>query len=415
MSEFRYSMLGIGPKNRKEVKLTHVSMRKTVCAIVGLFVFSTTAFGHWTRPSLPVPPAEGAIVATVGAVGCDFTSIREAAAIVPSGSILRLSSETFTEGGIVLDKDLFIVGAGAGETIVQASESLETASERVFLVEAGVTAVIQDITMRHGHPMGDCPRGGGAIANNGDLWLDRCILTDNIGQCGGALLNRDGNVSAFDCMFIRNESDGGRDMTGVQGMGSGGGIKNTKGEMLLDGCTIADNVARKKGGAVKNCCLGTLTMINCTVSGNACKSGGVHLNGPALIDHCTIAFNTAPFSLGAGIFVNSQSVIRNTIVFGNTMGDVTVEMEEDGALAEFSNVWIGDGRTGIGAFDGDPRLGPLGENGGLTWTHLLLSGSEAIDAAFSNGESPLVDQRGFLRPFGSAPDLGAVEVDANER
>jgi hypothetical protein len=199
-------------------------------------------------------------------------------------------------------------------------------------------------------------------------------------------------------------------MTGVQGMGSGGGIKSTKGEMLLDGCTIADNVARKKGGAIKNCCLSTLTMVNCTVSGNACKSGGVHLNGPALIDHCTIAFNTAPFSLGAGLFVNSQSIVRNTIVFGNTMGDVTVETEEDGALAEFINVWIGDGRTGIGAFSGDPLLGPLGDNGGLTWTHLLLPGSRAIDAAVFEAESPLFDQRGLLRPSGNAPDLGAVEL-----
>jgi hypothetical protein len=386
-------------------------MRKTVCVIVGLFLLSVTAFGHWTRPPLPAP-AEDAIVATVGSVGCDFTSIREAAAALPIGSVLRLAGETFTEGGIVLDKDLFIVGANDGETIVQASESLESATERVFLVETGATVIIQNLTMRHGHPMGDCPRGGGAIANYGTLWLDRCILTDNLGQCGGALLNRDGKVFAFDCMFVHNESDGGVNMAGLQGMGSGGGVKSTKGEMLLDGCTVADNVARKKGGAIKNCCLSTLTMINCTVSGNACKSGGVHLNGPALIDHCTIVFNTAPFSLGAGLFVNSQSIIRNTIVFGNAMGDVTVEMEEDGALAEFINVWIGDGRTGIGAFTGDPLLGLLGDNGGLTWTHLLLSGSRAIDAAVFDAESPLIDQRGLPRPSGNAPDLGAVEVGA---
>jgi len=390
----------------------NISMQKAVFGVVGLFLFSITAFGQRASP-LPPEPAEAAIVASVGSVGCDFHSIREAAAAVPGGSVLRLAGETFTEGGIVLDKDLFIVGAGADETIVQASASLETATERAFFVEAGATVVIRGITMRYGHPMGDCPRGGGAIVNYGTLWLDRCILSDNVGQCGGALLNRDGNVSAFDCMFIRNESDGGADMRGLQGMGSGGGIKNTKGEMLLDGCTIADNVAKKKGGAIKNCCLATLTMVNCTVSGNVCTSGGVHLNGPALIDHCTIAFNTAPLSFGAGVFVNSRSVIRNTIVFGNTMGDVTVEMEKDGALAEFINVWIGDGRTGIGAFDGDPRLGPLGDHGGLTWTHLLLPGSEAIDAALWGEESPLIDQRGFLRPSGGAPDLGATEVDTS--
>jgi hypothetical protein len=53
-------------------------MRKTVCGVVGLFLFSMTAFGHWTRPSLPAP-AEDAIVATVGSVGCNFTSIRDTA------------------------------------------------------------------------------------------------------------------------------------------------------------------------------------------------------------------------------------------------------------------------------------------------------------------------------------------------
>jgi hypothetical protein len=406
-------VLRIVPGDRKEINLMHVSMRDAICGVIGLLLLSVTAFGSWTRPLVPAP-AEDAVVATVGSVDCEFTSIREAVAAVPGGSVLRLAGESFTEGGIVLDKDLFLVGAVAGETIVQASESLETATERVFFVETGSIVVIRDVTMRYGHPTGECPRGGGAIANYGTLWLDRCILSDNIGQCGGALMNRDGIVSAFDCMFIHNESNGGVNMQGVSGMGSGGGIKNVKGEMLLDGCTIAYNVARKKGGGIKNCCLGTLTMINCTVSGNSCKSGGVHLNGPALIDHCTIAFNTAPFSLGAGILVNSRSVIRNTIVAGNTRGDVTIEMDKDGALSEFINVWIGDGRIGLGVVAGDPLLGPLGDNGGLTWTHLLLPGSGAIDAAVADREGPQVDQRGLPRPSGSAPDLGAVEVDASE-
>jgi len=388
--------------------VTRPMRRGLLCGMVGLCMLSVTALGQWTRPPLPHSDPEATVV-TVGSTGCDFASIGEAVSAAPEGSIVRLAAETFTEGGIVLDKTLFLIGAGADETIVQASETLETASERVFLVETGATVVIEGVTMRHGHPTGECSRGGGAIANYGTLWLDRCILSDSIGQCGGALMNRDGIVFAFDCMFVRNRSDGGRDMTGVQGMGAGGGIKNVKGSMLLDGCTVAGNVARKKGGAIKNCCLGTLTMINCTVSGNACATGGIHLHGPALIDHCTVAFNTAPYSFGAGILVNSRSVIRNSIVFGNTRGDIVVDMERNGAEAEFINVWVGDGRTGIGAYAGDPLLGPLADNGGPTWTHLLLAGSGAIDTAIP-GEAPLVDQRGVARPAGTAPDLGAIEV-----
>ncbi len=385
-------------------------MRTMAGAVASIFVVSGLAFGAWERPALPTPQND-ALVVTVGYSGCDFESIREAVATVPNGSVIQLQAEVFTEGGISLDKDIFIIGMGSASTTVQPSVSLDTSSERAFTIETGVTVLIQGITMRYGHPIGECSRGGGAIANYGDLWLVECVVSDNIGQCGGGLMNRDGNVTALDCMFLRNVSDGGTDLRGVEGNGAGGGIKNIKGTMVLDGCTIADNVAKKKGGAVKNSCLGILTMVNCTVSGNECKSGNVHLNGPAVIDHCTIVFNTAPFSLGAGIFVNSSSVVRNSIVYGNTMGDVTVEWEDNGSDARFINVWIGDGRTGIGAFAGDPLLGPLADYGGPTWTHLLLPGSGAIDGAIATEGSPLIDQRGVPRPWGVGADIGALEIE----
>ena len=227
-------------------------------------------------------------------------------------------------------------------------------------------------------------------------------------------MNRDGNMWAYDCTFIGNESDGGTNYLGQQGMGSGGAIKNTKGSMVLDGCTIANNKARKKGGAIKNSCLGTLTMMNCTVTGNSCASGGIHLNGPALIDHCTIALNTAPYSLGAGILINSESIIRNTIVYGNTRGDVVVDWEDNGHLAQFINLWIGDGRTEIGTFAGDPLLSPFGDYGGATWTFLLQAESGAIDAAIVSDSSPLVDQRGFPRACGAGPDIGAIEIEPTD-
>jgi Tol biopolymer transport system component len=62
----------------------------------------------------------------------------------------------------------------------------------------------------------------------------------------------------------------------------------------------------------------------------------------------------------------------------------------------------------------DKRLGPLQANGGPTWTHALLIGSPAIDAADPTA-FPAVDQRGVLRPregdglSGSRADIGAFE------
>jgi len=400
-------VVGSGSTEEADVRGSIGGLVLAAIVAVGSGAASSAGFGEY--PPRPKPAADAPVV-TVGASGQDHASLAEAVAAAPAGSVLELAAEVFTEGGIVLDKDLFLRGAAGGATVIQPSGSAETSTDRVFTVAEGATVVFSDLTLRHGNPQGECPRGGGAVLNYGTSWMERCILSDNLGQCGGGLLNRDGTVYAFDCMILRNRAHGGADITGVQGMGAGGGIKNAVGAMHLERCTIADNVSRKKGGAIKNCCLATLTMINCTVVGNECKTGGIHLNGPALIDHCTIAFNTAPLSYGAGVYVDSPSVIRNSLIAHNSLGDVAVETESDGALARFENIWIGNDRTGVGTFSGDPLLGPLQDNGGPTWTCLLLPGSGAIDAAVVFGDGPSEDQRGNVRVRDPAPDLGAVEM-----
>lgn len=57
----------------------------------------------------------------------------------------------------------------------------------------------------------------------------------------------------------------------------------------------------------------------------------------------------------------------------------------------------------------DPRLGPLQDNGGPTWTHALSPGSPALDR-IAGSDVPVVDQRGELRPAGNGLDLGAFEL-----
>jgi len=389
----------------------------TAAALVALALVSLLACrpgaAFAAPPAAPLPSPD-APVFTVGTAGCDFRTIAAAVAASPAGGVLELVERLYTEGGLVIDRDLFVRGAHPQGTIVQAGTSLDTSTDRVASIAAGATVVLQDLTLRYGHPRGDCPRGGGALINYGTLWMARCTLCDSIGQCGGGLLNRDGDACLFDCAILRNEADGGFAETGLRGMGAGGGVKNAVGTLWMERCTLAWNTARKKGGAVKNCCLATMTMRNCTVVGNRCVSGGVHLNGTALLDHCTITGNLAPLSHGAGVYVDSPSVLRNCIVAGNSLGDVTIEFDADGADARIENVWIGDGRCPLAAFTGDPLLGPLADNGGLTWCCPLRPGSPAIDAGILLEGGPLVDQRGLPRVCGAAPDLGAVETQEQD-
>jgi hypothetical protein len=56
----------------------------------------------------------------------------------------------------------------------------------------------------------------------------------------------------------------------------------------------------------------------------------------------------------------------------------------------------------------DPKLGPLGDYGGPTFTIPLLEGSPAIDGGKPDF-CPHSDQRGRVRPFGPACDIGAFE------
>ena len=65
----------------------------------------------------------------------------------------------------------------------------------------------------------------------------------------------------------------------------------------------------------------------------------------------------------------------------------------------------------------DPKVGPLTDNGGPTFTQLLLSGSSALDAG-DNSSCPVADQRGEPRPQDGdgdgtdTCDIGAVEMPA---
>ena len=56
---------------------------------------------------------------------------------------------------------------------------------------------------------------------------------------------------------------------------------------------------------------------------------------------------------------------------------------------------------------GDAMLGPLGDNGGPTLTHLPAPGSPAIDGG-DDAQCLATDQRGVGRPIGSC-DAGSVE------
>ncbi|MEL6105041.1 MAG: choice-of-anchor Q domain-containing protein [Planctomycetota bacterium] len=126
---------------------------------------------------------------------------------------------------------------------------------------------------------------------------------------------------------------------------------------------------------------------------------------------------------GAGVTAFGTTTINNSIVAGN-IGGAATNLAGTGSnfSGNFNLLGPGDqtgGSSDILVPDNDPRLAPLGNNGGPTQTHAFLPASLAIDA----GNSTLsTDQRGLTRPFdfvgipnatgGNGSDIGAFESQA---
>src|SRR6266566_4513927 len=138
---------------------------------------------------------------------------------------------------------------------------------------------------------------------------------------------------------------------------------------------------------------------------------GGGISGGGTITNSTLSNNYAALS-GGGI--EGGATLGNTILNANTPENIY-----GGAISHGYNLSSDDGGGNLtGTADQintDPKLGPLQDNGGPTFTHALLSGSPAIDAgdpAFVG--PPDFDQRsiGFPRVQNGRIDIGAFESAA---
>jgi hypothetical protein len=373
------------------------------------------------------------------------TSLRDALAAAAAGDTVQfqaglsgaidLSTSEKGQGTLTLSKNVTIDGTGAsvtvegGSTAFSVSHALSNAQP--FVVNSGVTAALKNLTISNGLSPSDTEDGGG-ILNVGTLTVSNCTLSGNsAGTAGGGIFNT-GTMTVSDCTLSQNQSSngGGIANTGTMTVTNctlsenhavfhtsfGGGILNS-GTMTVTGSTLSGNSANFEGGGISN--FATLTVAGSTLSGNSAgRGGGIHNDGTLTVVGSTLSGNSANFGgVGGGIYNDSHGnggtlTLNNSIVANSTSGG---DISNSATLTGSHNL-IGDGSGGLSdTITGDPKLGPLANNGGPTQTMALLPGSPAIDA----GDNSLVpagvttDQRGFARIAGGTVDIGAYEVQAN--
>ncbi|HEX8078101.1 MAG TPA: choice-of-anchor Q domain-containing protein, partial [Chthoniobacterales bacterium] len=320
-----------------------------------------------------------------------------------TGGIARTIS---TAGEIVLDRQITIVGTTANALTIRNTAALGTTS-RVFRTTNIVE--LSGMTITGGNV--EFSSHGGGIYNTGELTLFFVHVTGNsAGRRGGGLAN-DFALNVYHSTVSNNIS--------TSGFPTGAGIDHFGNYILrVTNSTISGNRSVNSdtaGGGIR--CVGTDTstfVLNSTITDNqadgANSAGGLYRQGGSYIvrnsiiagnrSNSTIADIANGFSPGAFVS-NGYNIIGNR-----------------GAVTAFNQT--GDQVGGNGQAIIQPRLAPLGMNGGTTPTHALLGGSPALDSGNGNGSS--LDQRLLARSFddpsiwvptgGDNADIGAFEAQS---
>jgi hypothetical protein len=282
----------------------------------------------------------------------------------------------------VLTGNICIQGTGANLLTVQG------AGGSVFAVDVGANVKLSGLAITGG-------RGnGGGIFNRGILRLNNAAVR--------------GNTAG-------DPTNGG---------GTGAGIRNDVGATLtLNGSTVSGNTAignlsyaPSHGGGIAN--HGTVTLLNSTVSGNFADQGfggGISnaLDTSVLtLSDSTVSANTATgLNSSGGVDNRGTLTIRNTIIAGNTGGDLSGDVVSEGY--NLFGTTDGGGFAATDLLNVAPMLGLLQDNGGPTATMAPLPGSPAIDRTpgIPDVNFPATDQRGVPRPQGALADTGGVEIE----
>ncbi len=301
--------------------------------------------------------------------------------------------------------------SGAGVTKIRNT----TISKNTAIRDGGGLYNTASLDIRNSRVLGNettiASEGGGGIFNGlgGDATIIKTTISENsvkgrLSSGGGIYNSFDGTVYIVDSTVNDNVSTN----------SSGGGIYNNFGTLTVNRTTVFDNVAQSVGGGIYNG-RGSTEIFNSTISGNSAQGNNVSSSGGGIyngsgelsIRNSTIWGNVAP--VGGAVYASSSgtATAQNSIMANSRLGeDCSNFVSADATNLDSDGSCDNAKKKSVAAIG----LAPLADNGGPTWTHALLPGSAAIDAA-STDATITTDQRAIDRPQGAAPDIGAFEAE----
>jgi len=263
-------------------------------------------------------------------------TIRNATGTVSSNGIVTIADGVYTGNAntdIILDRNMTIQGQSRAGTIING-----TNTSVIFSINPGITVTLSNLTLTNGSHY-----HGGAIYNQGNLYLDNCNVANSTSVYGGGIYNS-GTLTVVDSTITGNTLHYGY-------FSGGGGIYNDGGTVTVLNSTISNNtgIAIWGGGGIFN--NGNLAVIDSTITDNTLSNsgGGIYNVDTCIVTGSVIQNNSAPY--GGGIYnTGTLTVIGSTFAYNNaTTGN-------GGAIANYDILTVTSSTfTGNNAlsFDGD--------------------------------------------------------------
>ena len=349
-------------------------------------------------------------------------SIVAAIALAAAGDTIHIAPGVYTEG-LDLSKDLELIGTGGSSVTFVGGAPLWS-----ITVGASVTASIDGLTTYSS-------AGSLFVNTGGDVTLRNSTIT---GSDLAGVHSVGATVAIESCMISSNDYSGvyarGTDLTIVDttitnndGL-KGGGIFTFGGSFVMTGSTVSYNHASIRGGGLY--LDGTdFQITNSTISKNrsAAIGGIAFYGGPPTkrLTNVTVVGNIGGYTRPPGIYGEAHALLVSHSIVAANRGIAFTSVFDAAGTISFTdhNVvgalpWGGPNASNgnlLGTLSNPARalIGPLRDNGGPTKTHALLFGSPGVDGG-DLATAALLDQRGFARSSGTAPDIGAYEFDIGE-
>ncbi|HEX5272560.1 MAG TPA: choice-of-anchor Q domain-containing protein [Gemmataceae bacterium] len=156
---------------------------------------------------------------------------------------------------------------------------------------------------------------GGVYTLSSELFVTHNLTIRNAAG-GTSTINAGQHGRVFEIVTGTNVSLSGLTITGGRDPNQGGGIRNL-GTLTVTNCTITGNFTFGGGGILN---AGTLTLSGSTVSGNTASGngGGIFNVGTLTVTTSTVAGNTAPSGNGGGVLNTATLTVSASTFSGNS-------------------------------------------------------------------------------------------------